>query len=99
MASHVSPCMEGASSMNRSQTVRRRGKKKGRKGKEKGGKEEKKKEEKRRKMRKKKRKRGKGKRKRKECYAVSRTGLRRTRNCATRGRFPPTLVILCPGAT
>ena len=47
---------------------------------------------------KKKRKRGKGKRKRKECYAVSRTGLERTQNCATRGRFPPTPVILRIGA-
>ena len=40
------------------------------------------------------RKRGERKRKRKECCAVSRPGLQRTRNCATRGRFPPTLVIL-----
>ena len=95
----MSTCMEGASSMNRSQTIRRRGKEKGRKGKEKGGKEEKKKEEKRRKMRKKKRKRGKGKRKKKECRAVSRTGLQRTRNCATRGRFPSTPVILRPRVT
>ena len=36
--------------------------------------------------------------KRKECCAVSRPGRQRTRNCATRGRFPPTLVILCLGA-
>ena len=36
--------------------------------------------------------------KRKECCAVSRPRRQRTRNCATRGRFPPTLVILCLGA-
>ena len=45
------------------------------------------------------RKRGKRKRKRKECCAVSRPGRQRTRNCATRGRFPPTLIILRLGAT
>ena len=75
----------------------RKGEEKGRKGKErrKGGKEKKRKEEKRRR---KGRKRGKRKRKRKECCAVSRPGRQRTRNCATRGRFPPTLVILCLGA-
>ena len=44
----------------------------------------------------KKRKRGKGKRKMKECRAVSRTGWRRTQNCATRGRFPPTPVHFTP---
>ena len=59
---------------------------------EKGGKR---KEEKRRR---KGRKRGKRKRKRKECCIVSRPGRQRTRNCATRGRFPPTLVILRLGA-
>ena len=36
--------------------------------------------------------------KRKECCAVSRPGRQRTRNCATRGRFSPTLVILHLGA-
>ena len=40
--------------------------------------------------------RGKGKRKRKECHEVSRLGWRRTRNCATRGRFPPTPVHFTP---
>ena len=78
---------------------RRRGKgnEKGRKGKEKGRKrkEKKRKEEKRRR---KGRKRGKRKRKRKECCAVRRPGRQRTRNCATRGRFPPTMVILHLGA-
>ena len=76
---------------------RKGGKEKRRGGKErrKGGKEKKRKEEKRGK---KKRKRGKGKRKRKECHAVSKPGQQRTRNCATRGRFPPTLVILRLGA-
>ena len=44
------------------------------------------------------RKRGKRKRKRKECCALSRLGRQRTRNCTTRGRFPPTLVILLLGA-
>ena len=69
--------------------------------KRKGGKE--KEEERRRKReerkggRRKGRKRGKRKRKRKECCAVSRPGRQRTRNCATRGRFPPTLVILLLG--
>ena len=62
---------------------------------EKGGKRRKKKEEKRRI---KGRKRGKRKRKMKECYTVSRPGRPRTRNCATRGRFTPTLVILRLGA-
>ena len=56
-----------------------------------GGKEKKMKEEKRRR---KGRKRGKRKRKRKECCAVSKPGRQRSRNCATRGRFPHTLVIL-----
>ena len=70
-------------------------KRKGGKERRKGGKEKKRKEEKRGK---KKRKRGKGKRKRKECHAVSRPERRRTRNCATRGRFPSTLVILRLGA-
>ena len=36
--------------------------------------------------------------KRKECCAVSISGWQRTRNCVTRGRFPPTLVILYLGA-
>ena len=69
-----------------------------------GGGREKEEEEKRRgemkeeKRRGKGRKRGKRKRKRKECCAVSRPGRQRTRNCATRGRFPPTLVILRLGA-
>ena len=70
----------------------------GRKGKEEGrkGEEKERKEEKRRgKGRKREKKR---KRKRKECCAVSKPGRERTRNCATRGRFPPTLVILCLGA-
>ena len=62
------------------------------KDKRKGGKERRKggKERRRRKGR----KRGKRKRKKKECYAVSRPGRKRTQNCATRGRFPPTLIIL-----
>ena len=63
--------------------------------KRKGGKEKKRKEGKRRRKR---RKRGKRKRKRKECRAVSRPRRQRTRNCATRGRFPHTLVILRLGA-
>ena len=56
-----------------------------------GGKEKKREEEKRRRKR---RKKGKRKRKRKECCAVSRLGRQRTRKCATRGRFPPTMFIL-----
>ena len=39
------------------------------------------------------------KRKSKECCTVSRPGRQKTQNCATRGRFPPTLVILRLGAT
>ena len=64
----------------------------------KGGREESKGERKEEKRRGKGRKRGKRKGKRKKCYAVSRPGLQRTRNCAIRGRFPPTLVILRLGA-
>ena len=60
----------------------------------KGEREEKKRKRKKKREEKKKRKRGKGKRKMRECHAVSRTRRRRTRNCATRGRFPHTLVIL-----
>ena len=73
---------------------RKGGKEKRKGGKERrnGGKGRKMKEEKRRR---KGRKRGKRKRKREECCAVSRPGRQRTRNCAIRGRFPPTLVILC----
>ena len=72
-----------------------REKRKGGKEKRKGGKEKKRKERKRRRKR---RKRGKRKRKRKECRAVSRPKRQRTRNYATRGRFPHTLVILRLGA-
>ena len=76
---------------------RKGGKEKRKGGKEmrKGGKGRKRKEEKRRR---KGRKRGKTKRKRKECCTVSRPGRQRTWNCATRGRFPPTLVNLRLGA-
>ena len=83
---------------------RRKGKEKGRRGKEKGrkGKEKwRKRKEKKRKEEKRKRKgrkRGKRKRKMKECCAVSRPRWKRTRKCATRGRFPSTLVILRLGA-
>ena len=67
----------------------------GEKERRKGGKGKNRKEEKRRR---KGWKRDKRKRKRKECCAVSRLGQQRTRNCFTRGRFPPTLVILRLGA-
>ena len=70
-------------------------KRKGGKERRKGGEGRKKKEEKRRR---KGMKRGKRKRKRKECCAMRRPGRQRTQNCATRGRFPPTLVILRLGA-
>ena len=64
-----------------------------------GGREERRGERKEEKRRGKGRKREKKrKRKRKECCVVSRPGRKRTRNCATRGRFPPTLVILRLGA-
>ena len=81
---------------------RRKGKEKGGKEKRKGGKERRKggKEKKRKEEKRirKGRKRGKRKRKMKECCIVRRFGWKRTRNCATRGRFPPTLVILSLGA-
>ena len=64
----------------------------------KGGREERKREMKEEKRRIKGRKRGKRKRKRKECCTMSRPGRQRTQNCATKGRFPPTLVILHLGA-
>ena len=67
-------------------------KRKGGKERRKGGKE--KGERKEEKRRRKGRKRGKRKRKRKECCAVSSPGRQRTRNCATRGRFSTTQVIL-----
>ena len=63
-----------------------------------GGREDRIGERKEEKRRGKGRKRGKRNRKRKECCAVSRPGRQRTRNYATRGRFPPTLVILRLGA-
>ena len=74
---------------------RKERRRKGGKERRKGGKEKKRIEEKRKR---KGRKREKRKRKRKECCAVSRPGRQRTRNCATRGRFPPTLIILRLGA-
>ena len=60
---------------------------------EKERKKHKRKEEKRRKMRKKE----KEERERKECCAVSRPIKQRIWNCATGGKFPPTMVILCLG--
>ena len=87
-----------AQSVGAARRRRRKGgkeKRNGGKERRKGGEERKRKEEKRRR---KGRKRGKRKRKRKECCAMSRPGRQRTRNCATRGRFPPTLVILRLGA-
>ena len=63
-----------------------------------GGREERRGERKEEKRRGKGRKRGKRMRKRKECCAVRRPGRKRPQNCATRGRFPPTLVILRLGA-
>ena len=72
-----------------------KGKEKWRKGNEKGMKME---EKERRKEKKKWEEERKKKEERRECCAVSRPGRQRTRNCATRGRFPPTLVILCLGA-
>ena len=76
-----------------------REKRKGGKEKRKGGKKRKRKKKREEKMEEKRKGRGKGKRKRKECHIESRPGRRRTRNCATRSRFPPTLVILRLGAT
>ena len=63
-----------------------------------GGREERRGERKEEKRRGKGRKRGKRKRMRKECCIVGRPKWQRTRNLTTRGRFPPTLVILCLGA-
>ena len=64
----------------------------------KGGREARKGERKEEKRRRKGRKRVKRKRKRKECCVVSSPGRQSTQNCPTRGRFPPTLVILHLGA-
>ena len=79
---------------------RRKGKEKGRKGKEKGGERKGERDEKKRKG-KKKREEERGGREEKErgkgC-TVSIPRRKKTQNCATRGRFPPTLVILRPGA-
>ena len=58
-------------------------------------KEEKREEEKRKERRKK----GKEEGNQNQRCARSRTGQKRARNCATRGRFPPTPVILRLGAT
>ena len=105
MASHVSTCMahiEGykygikfnsraVQFVGAARRRRRNGKEVGRKGEEKGRKRKEK-------DRRKRMKRGKRKRKRKECRAVRRPRLQRTRNCTTRGRFPLTLVILRLGA-
>ena len=77
---------------------RRKGKEKGRKGEEKGRKGKEKGTKIKEKERRKGRKRGKRMRKTKEYCAVSKPGWQRTQNCATRGRFPPTLVILRLGA-
>ena len=81
-------------------TRRRRGKgkEKGRKGEEKGRKGKEKGRKIKEKERRKEKKKGEEERKKKECRAVSRPRRRRTRNCATRCRFPPTLVILRLGA-
>ena len=68
-----------------------KGEKEGRKENE----EEKREEEKRKKRRKK----GKEEGNWNQHYVGSRTGWKRTRNCITRGRFPPTPVILRLGAT
>ena len=87
-----------AQSVGAAKRRRRKGgkeKRKGGKERRKGGEGRKRKEEKRRRKR---RKRGKRKKKMKECCAVSRPERQRTRNWATRGRFPPTLVILRLGA-
>ena len=99
MASHVSTCMEGASSINRS-VGRRRGEKE-----RKREREERRKERKQKKKRKRKRERG-----RRPAVSSSVhwrfdgqnsldqrvTSGYSTRNCATRGRFPPTSVHFMP---
>ena len=77
---------------------RRKGKEKGRKGEEKGRKGKEKERKRKEKERRKEKNKGEEERKRKECSAVRRPRLQRTRNCTTRGRFPPTLVILRLGA-
>ena len=56
------------------------------------------KREERRENRRKMRKKEKKERKMKECHAVSKPKRQRTQNCATRGRFPPTSIILHLGA-
>ena len=81
---------EGGGREERRREREGKGKEKERRREEKERKKEKKKGEEERKK--------KRKRERKECCAVSRPGRQRTRNCATRGRFPSTLVILRLGA-
>ena len=49
--------------------------------------------------RKERRKKGKEEGNRNQCRAGSGTRLQRTWNCSARGRFPPTPIILCLGAT
>ena len=90
--------VRGSSKEKEGEGKKRKGgkeKRKGGKERRKEGKERRKKEEKRRR---KGRKRGKRKRKMKECCTVRRPKRQITRNCATRGRFSPTLVILRLGA-
>ena len=81
---------------------RKKGKEKGRRGKEKGRKGKEKGRKRKEKERRKEKKKGEEERKKREekegVLCSEKTGRQRTRNCATRGRFPHTLVILRLGA-
>ena len=61
--------------------------------------EENKTRKKKKKKRKERRKKGKEEGNRNQHRSGSRTGQQRTRNCAMRGKFPPTPIILILGAT
>ena len=112
-ACHVSSCMSLLKPINmgvpiqfggQQDSVRGSSKKKEEEGKREREERKREREEKKRKGKKKREEEERGgreekkKRKRKKCCAVSRPGWQRTRNYATRGRFPPTLVILRLGA-
>ena len=75
---------------------------KGDKAKERGGESQNRRREKKKRKeekRKERRKKGKEEGNRNQCLAGRKTGQQRIRNCATRGRFPSTPVILSLGAT
>ena len=70
-----------------------------RKEKERKKRKEEKKRRKKKEKKKRERKEGKEEGNRNQRHLGSKTGQKRTRSCATRGRFPPTPVILCLRST